>query len=63
MRTLYINGIKIEYNCVYATKKAIGGNIGVHLQLQVFKEGIQMDKKDFGGYIQEVIERDIRDSF
>lgn len=63
MRTSYINGIKIEYNCVYAIKKSIGGSIGVHLQLQVFKDGVQMDKKDFGGYIQEKIEDDIRDSF
>lgn len=61
MRKIIINKIEYKYNCVYATKRAMVNNIGVHLQLQVFKNGIQLDKKDFNGYIQECIERDIVD--
>lgn len=61
MKNIIINGIEYKYNCVYAIKRAVRNNIGVHLQLQVFKDGIQLDKKDFNGYVQECIERDIVD--
>ena len=47
---------------MFVTKRAVGENIGVIVQLQVFKNGIQLDKKDFSGYVAEKIEDDIRES-
>ena len=41
--------------------RAVGGNIGVVVQLQVFKNGIPLDKEDFKGYIAEKIEEHIRE--
>lgn len=61
MKTLFINGVEYKYNCVYAEKRGINGNIGINIQLQVFKNGVQLDKKDFFGYIEECICRHIRD--
>ena len=60
MREILINGNSYKYDCVYVTKKGIAGNIGVTAQLQVFKNNIQIDKKDFVGYVQEKIEEDIK---
>ena len=62
MKTLIINGTEYKYEAVFVTKRAVGGNIGVVVQLQVFKNGIQLDKKDFSGYVAEKIEDDIRES-
>lgn len=62
MTTIYINNIEYKYRCVYCTKRAVGGNIGIICQLEVFKDGIQIDKKDFNGYVAEKIEEHIRDS-
>ena len=62
MKTIIINGIEYKYEAVFVTKRAVGGNIGVMVQLQVFKDGIQLDKKDFKGYVAEKIEDDIRES-
>ena len=62
MKTLIINCTEYKYEAVFVTKRAVGGNIGVVVQLQVFKNGIQLDKKDFSGYVAEKIEDDIRES-
>ena len=62
MKTVIINGTEYKYEAVFVTKRAVGGNIGVIVQLQVFKNGIQLDKKDFSGYVAEKIEDDIRES-
>ena len=56
MRTIIINDIEYEFNCVYGVIKGINENIGIHLQLQVFKDGKQLDKKDIKGYAGEKIE-------
>ena len=61
MKTITINGKDYKYEAIFVTKKAAGGNIGVVVQLQVFKEGVQLDKKDFNGYIAEKIEEHIRE--
>ena len=62
MKTIIINNQEYKYEAVYVTKRAVGGNIGVIVQLQVFKNGIQLDKEDFKGYIAEKIEDDIREN-
>jgi len=62
MKKIIINNIEYEYRCVYATRKNINGNIGVNIQLEVFKHDIQLDKKEFTGYLEECICRHIRDS-
>ena len=62
MKTIVINNIEYKYEAVFVTKRAVGGNIGVVVQLQVFKNGIQLDKKDFTGYVAEKIEEHIRES-
>ena len=59
MKTIIINGTEYKYEAVFVTKRAVGGNIGVIVQLQVFKNGIQLDKKDFIGYVAEKIEEHI----
>lgn len=59
MKTIIINNQEYKYEAVYVTKRAAGGNIGVVVQLQVFKNGIQLDKKDFNGYVAEKIEEHI----
>lgn len=60
MKTVVINDNVYQYEAVYVTKRAVNGNIGVIVQLQVFKNGVQLDKKDFNGYIAEKIEDDIK---
>ena len=59
MKTIIINGTEYKYEAVFVTKRAAGGNIGVVVQLQVFKNGVQLDKKDFNGYVAEKIEEHI----
>ncbi|MFW3413096.1 hypothetical protein ACN9J3_10220 [Aliarcobacter butzleri] len=61
MQTITINGQEYKYEAVFVTKRAVGGNIGVIVQLQVFKNGKQLDKKDFNGYVAEKIEEHIRE--
>ena len=61
MKKITINGTEYKYEAVFVTKRAAGGNIGVIVQLQVFKNGIQLDKKDFSGYVSEKIEEHIRE--
>ncbi|WP_157353088.1 hypothetical protein [Aliarcobacter butzleri] len=61
MKTIIINGQEYKYEAVFVTKKAVNGNIGVVIQLQVFKDGKQLDKKDFSGYVAEKIEEHIRE--
>ena len=61
MKTITINGQEYKYEAVFVTKKAVNGNIGVIVQLQVFKDGKQLDKKDFNGYVAEKIEEHIRE--
>lgn len=56
MKTIIINGQEYKFEAVYATKRAINGNIGVVVQLQVFKDGIQLDNKDLKGYVAEKLE-------
>lgn len=60
MRALLINGESYKYDCVYVTKRSISGNIGIVAQLQVFKNEVQIDNKNFNGYVQEKIEEDIK---
>lgn len=62
MKSIIINGKEYKYEAIFVTKRAVGGNIGVIVQLQVFKDGIQLDKKDFNGYIAEKIEDHIMES-
>lgn len=61
MKTIIINGQEYKYEAVFVTKKAVNGNIGVAVQLQVFKDDKQLDKKDFNGYVAEKIEEHIRE--
>lgn len=61
MKTITINGQEYKYEAVFVTKRAVGGNIGVIVQLQVFKDDKQLDKKDFIGYVAEKIEERIRE--
>lgn len=61
MKAIIINNQEYKYEAVFVTKRAVGGNIGVIVQLQVFKNGIQLDKEDFKGYIAEKIEEHIRE--
>lgn len=56
MRKIKINYIDYEFNCVFVTKRAFNKNIGVHCQLQVFKNGYQLDKNEIGSYEMEKIE-------
>ena len=60
MKTITINGQEYKYEAIFVTKRAVGGNIGVIVQLQVFKDGKQLDKKDFNRYVAEKIEEHIR---
>ena len=61
MKVVTINGTEYKYEAIFVTKRAAGGNIGVIVQLQVFKNGEYLDKKDFGGYVAEKIEEHIRE--
>ena len=62
MKTVIINCTEYKYEAIFVTKRrAFGRNIGVKVQLQVFKDGKQLDKKDFSGYIAEKIEEHIRE--
>lgn len=61
MKTIIINNQEYKYEAVFVTKRAFGENIGVVVQLQVFKDNIQLDKKDFNGYVAEKIEEHIRE--
>lgn len=61
MKCIIINGQEYKYEAVFVTKKSTGGNIEVVVQLQVFKNGVQLDKKDFNGYVAEKIEEHIRE--
>ena len=61
MKKIIINGAEYKYEAIFVTKRAVGGNIGVIVQLQVFKNGIQLDKKAFSGYVSEKIEEHIRE--
>lgn len=61
MKTITINGQEYKYEAVFVTKRAVNGNIGVIVQLQVFKDDKQLDKKDFNGYVAEKIEEHIRE--
>lgn len=47
MKTIIINGQEYKYEAIFVTKRAVGGNIGVVVQLQVFKnidEAIKLKK-------------------
>lgn len=59
MQTITINGQEYKYEAIFVTKKAVNGNIGVIVQLQVFKDGEYLDKKYFNGYVAEKIEEHI----
>ena len=61
MKAVTINGTEYKYEAIFVTKRVVGGNIGVVVQLEVFKDGKQLDKKDFSGYIAEKIEEHIRE--
>lgn len=55
-REIIVNGSKYSFDCVFAANKAFNKNIGVHCQLQVFKDGIQLDKTQIDRYAMEKIE-------
>ena len=61
MKAIVINGTEYKYEAIFVTKRAVGGNIGVVVQLQVFKNGVQLNKKDFKGYVAEKIEEHIKE--
>ena len=61
MKTIVINGQEYKFRCVYAVIKGINKNCGVHLQLEVFKDNVQLDKEDLKGYVAEKIEEYIRE--
>ena len=61
MKVVSINGTEYKYEAIFVTKRAVGGNIGVVVQLQVFKNGEYLDLKDFKGYVAEKIEEHIRE--
>ena len=61
MKAVTINGTEYKYEAIFVTKRAVGGNIGVVVQLKEIKNGIQLDKKDFSGYVSEKIEAHIRE--
>lgn len=61
MKTVIINCTEYKYEAIFVTKRAVGGNIGVIVQLQVFKNGEHLYKKDFNGYVAEKIEEHIRE--
>ena len=44
MKKIIINGAEYKYEAIFVTKRAVGGNIGVVVQLQVFKNGEYLDK-------------------
>ena len=56
MKSIVINNIEYKFRCVYAVSKGINRNTGIHLQIEVFKDNIQLDKQDLKGYIGEKIE-------
>jgi hypothetical protein len=56
-REIIINDIKYSFDCIFVTKRGFKNNIGVHCQLQVFKEGYQLDKNEIGSYAMEKIEQ------
>lgn len=61
MKTIIINGQEYKYEAIFVTKRAVNENIGVVIQLQVFKDGKQLDKKDFNGYVAEKIAEHLRE--
>ena len=62
MKAIIINGTEYKYEAVFVSRKLNRlSNIAVVVQLQVFKNGIQLDKKYFSGYIAEKIEEHIRE--
>ncbi|WP_418181257.1 hypothetical protein ACNSOL_12175 (plasmid) [Aliarcobacter lanthieri] len=60
MKRIIINGQEYKYEAIFVDKRAVNGNTGVMVQLQVFKDGEQLDKKDFNGYLAEKIAEHIR---
>ena len=62
MKAIIINGTEYKYEAVFVSRKLNRlSNIAVVVQLQVFKNGKQLDKKDFSGYVAEKIEEHIRE--
>ena len=62
MKTIIINGTEYKYKAVFVSRKLNRlSNTAVVVQLQVFKNDIQLDKKDFNGYVAEKIEEHIRE--
>ncbi len=56
MKKIIINDSEYRIESVYATKRALNGNIGIHIQLQVFKDDIQIGKDEISPYAMEKIQ-------
>lgn len=61
MKTLWINNSEYKIECVFSTKRAFTNNIGVVCQLQVFRDGKQIDKNEISSYAMEKIEEYIKE--
>ena len=61
MRTIIVNGQEYKFECIAASRRNINNNNGVLVQLQIFKDGKQLDKKEVGSYVFEKIEEYIRE--
>jgi len=61
VKTIIVNDKEYKYRCVSTQQRGINNTVGVLLQLELFKDGEVMEKKDVKGYLMECIERDIRE--
>lgn len=62
MQTIIVNGQEFDkFRCVSTQKRGINNTVGVLIQLEVFRDGEVMDKKDVKGYLMEKIEEYIRE--
>ena len=61
MKTIVVNGTEYKFRCVVTLPKKINESVGVLLQLEIFKDGKAMTKKECSGYLVEKIEEFIRE--
>lgn len=61
MKTIIVNNQEYKFRCVSTQPRGINNTVGVLLQLEVFKNGEVMDKKDVKGYLIEKIEEYIKE--
>lgn len=61
MKTIVVNGTEYKFRCVATLPKKINESVGVLLQLEIFKDGKVMTKKECSNYLIEKIEDFIRE--